>query len=287
MNKLQKYLKAIFGFSNTESRGFIILLFLAILLNLAPYIQSIVRESSYQGPSEEEQQKFLAFKEEVENTLQLKKRPQSFIWDPNKADLEQLLQLGLSNKLAHTILNYRKSGGRFFKKEDLKKVYGFDSVSFERLAPYVKIESRKQLFNNSKSNIEISDLNKVDSLWLRKISGIGSVLSSRIIKYRSALGGFFDKNQLYEVYGLDSIVVEELSEYIFLDKSISLKKVDINTAPYEELRSHPYINSELARKIVTQRSIQGPFKSMNELKLFKLKKPLDQRVFNYLTTTAQ
>ena len=37
------------------------------------------------------------------------------------------------------------------------------------------------------------ELNSVDTLALKQIYGIGSVLSKRIVKYRDLMGGFYDK----------------------------------------------------------------------------------------------
>ncbi|HFA50503.1 MAG TPA: helix-hairpin-helix domain-containing protein, partial [Bacteroidetes bacterium] len=48
-----------------------------------------------------------------------------FKFDPNTATKEELIRLGILPRTANTLLNYRSKGGRFFKKEDLKKVYGF------------------------------------------------------------------------------------------------------------------------------------------------------------------
>jgi len=48
-------------------------------------------------------------------------------------------QLGFSTKQAQSILNYTGKGGRFQKKEDLKKLYVLSPQDYERLAPYVRI----------------------------------------------------------------------------------------------------------------------------------------------------
>ena len=40
------------------------------------------------------------------------------------------------------------------------------------------------------------DLNIADTLTLKKLKGVGSVYSNRIIKYRDLLGGFSNKRQL-------------------------------------------------------------------------------------------
>ncbi len=61
-----------------------------------------------------------------------------------------------------------------------------------------------------------SNLNTASASDLLPINGIGPVLSNRIIKYRDAMGGYTHKDQLYKVYGLDSIVVLRLFDYFYV-----------------------------------------------------------------------
>lgn len=62
-----------------------------------------------------------------------------FLFDPNSAGIDDLILLGLSQRQATTLDNYRKAGGRFRKPEDFRKVYGIDSSLQERLIPYINI----------------------------------------------------------------------------------------------------------------------------------------------------
>ena len=58
--------------------------------------------------------------------------------------------------------------------------------------------------------IEVKDLNTSTAADLTQVRGIGAVFSQRIVKYRKRLQGFDELDQLYEVYGLDSLVVEKV-----------------------------------------------------------------------------
>src|ERR1700759_5682905 len=44
-------------------------------------------------------------------------------FDPNKLDEQGFKQLGLSDKVIHTIINYRTKGGYFKTPQDIKKIY--------------------------------------------------------------------------------------------------------------------------------------------------------------------
>ena len=59
-------------------------------------------------------------------------------------------------------------------------------------------------------SIEVKDLNTSSARDLTQVRGIGEVLSKRIVKYRTRLQGFDELDQLYEVYDLDSLVVEKV-----------------------------------------------------------------------------
>ena len=115
------------------------------------------------------------------------------------------------------------------------------------------------------------DLNRVDSLWLMKIYGIGPVLSKRIIKYRNLLGGFHSMDQLKEVYRLPPEVIETLSKRVFINNSHTpLEKIFINNSEYLQIAAHPYISFDQARAIVAYRKQHGPFNRAEDLKKIHL-----------------
>ena len=60
-------------------------------------------------------------------------------FDPNKADRNLWLQLGVSEKTIQSIANYISKGGRFKKKEDLRKIYTLKPVEYLKLEPYIVI----------------------------------------------------------------------------------------------------------------------------------------------------
>ena len=53
----------------------------------------------------------------------------------NEIDINQWQRLGVSERTARTIRNYLDKGGQFRKKEDLKKIYGFQPEDYTALEP--------------------------------------------------------------------------------------------------------------------------------------------------------
>jgi len=197
-----------------------------------------------------------------------------FDFDPNTASLEDFVKLGLPHFIAQRIVHYREKGGRFKKKEDLAKIYGLRPSDYQRLMPYIQLQNLENVQKKTFSNISIASnkklerpihLNFADTADLKKVNGIGSTLASRIVKYRSKLGGFVNSNQLYEVFGLDSAVVKLALEKFILPNSDGIKTLSINILPADSLSQHPYLDKKAAKILVNYRQHHGKFFSKDDL----------------------
>ncbi len=97
------------------------------------------------------------------------------------------------------------------------------------------------------------ELNRADSASLVKLYGIGGYYASRILEYRSSLGGSFGSvYQLLEIWGMDSVRFEQLLPYIYIDSS-TIRKIDYRNMPLDSLSLHPYIGKFSAKGIVRYR----------------------------------
>jgi len=100
------------------------------------------------------------------------------------------------------------------------------------------------------------DLNKCDSASLVALPGIGPVLSARIIKYRSLIGGYVSVLQLKEVYGLPEETYNLISSRVSAD-SLSVRKIKINECEYKQLIRHPYFQKSDVISILKYRELKG------------------------------
>ena len=105
--------------------------------------------------------------------------------------------------------------------------------------------------------------------------GIGDKYSSRIVRYRNLLGVFYAKEQLLEVYGIDSALFHQISPYILLEDT-ALRKININTCGVKDLAVHPYVSYKLANLIVKYRRHHGNYSSLEQLKSIPL---VDEQLF--------
>ena len=124
---------------------------------------------------------------------------------------------------------------RFEVSSEGKKV--IDTTRFES----VLLSTSTDKTTISNQSFYKRDLNKALVTDLKKIRGIGPVLSERILKYGYSINGFSDMNQLYQVYGLDSIVVDRIKE-AFEIKSDTIIPMNIRLASREELSTLPYLS---------------------------------------------
>lgn len=190
-----------------------------------------------------------------------------FVFNPNTISEEECKRFGMSKKLCSTLINFRNKGGKFYKPEDLKKLYGLSPKLYSELESYILIPNSKHEFKrdtvyptrsfekktNAKTLVEI---NTADSLSIVYLKGIGPGFTKRIIKYRAMLGGFHSVNQLKEIYGMTDSTFILLSSQIKIDEQ-SITKIPINTIDFNSLRKHPYFNFQTAQAIVNFRFKHG------------------------------
>ena len=113
--------------------------------------------------------------------------------------------------------------------------------------------------------IKVKDLNMATAQELKSISGIGDILSVRIVKFRERLGGFLIEDQLIDVYGLEPEVVQRVLERFKIINKPAIEKININTASADEISQLIYLKYSIAERIVEYRKINGTISSFDEL----------------------
>ena len=183
-----------------------------------------------------------------------------FVFDPNTVTFDQLKDLGFKEKVAKTFLKFRERGFVFKQKTDLKKVYGISDIYYSKLEPYILIENKivankSNLVAEQKNTITPAEkqktkieLNSADSLSLTEVNGIGPVFAKRIIKYRSILGGFYNIEQLNEVFGFNDELYQKVKPFVFVESN-SIQKIDLNKDDFKKINKHPYLSYELTKNI--------------------------------------
>ncbi len=291
-----------FGTSSSEFAGFRLLAFTALICWVGLMLANHFSKSPYDSYEKDAMLLDSLLLVMDKNQLKVGTSENRIVYekfDPNTVSEEKLIDLGLTTPLARRLINYRATGAHFSNPNDLLKIYGFPEPLFTQLEPYIIIKPSSKLkkailpvksasVENKIKKVEdplpAFDLNNADTSILKTINGIGSKLSSRIVKYRTSLGGFISKNQLYEIYRLDSGVVEKISKTSIIAKDFQPTKININKATKEQLATHPYINWTQAKLIIAYRNQHGAFLIPNDLvKVYSIDKNWVKKNAPYLT----
>ena len=235
-----------------------------------------------------DKKKQLPTKEKDEKKFVPSRRPTG-PFNPNQIDSTTFLSYGLNKWAVSNIMKYRRKGGHFKSCDDLQKIYGINQDTYEKLIPLCNIptlvkekrephKSTKKQFKKPKP-IRI-EINTATAEELRSIKGIGPVLSERIIKYRDMLGGFCNLDQLKEVYGLESEIIDENASLFHFNDTT--QKVSLNS-DYKTLIRHPYLEKHHVKAILAYRHQHGAFKEKEDIKKILAVPPdLAERMLPYL-----
>ena len=291
-----------FTFNKRERNGVFILL--SIIAGLVLYLNIssnfVSQEKVDFTKFEKEVQEFeLGIEEKREYSKYSEKQPireerlngtenksERFDFNPNNLSEQEWKRLGLTESQIKSIKKYESKGGKFRKKEDVKKMYCIKQEQYESLEPYIQIsspveiartpEKTKSIFQDGKvenasalnvpkvERLNVIELNSADSATLTSIKGIGAFYAKNIIKHRNSLGGFVNKEQLLEIWKFDQEKLRAIEKYIDIDES-KIKKININTCEAADLKS-PYIKWTVANAIVNYRKNHGKYKTVDEIK---------------------
>lgn len=284
------------GYTKKERNGILVLISLIILFLLLPYCYPYLitrKQYDYQ-----EFEKAIASLETMDadsgNGFEKRTgknyypssqkdypRPSSkgelFYFDPNTATVADWKRLGLRDKTIATIQNYLSKGGKFYKKEDIGKIWGLHQDEADRLMPWVQIQQLSKTVYASEKEYEkkeykkptyspaIIDINSADTAAFIALPGIGSKLSQRIIHFRDKLGGFYKVEQIGETFGLPDSTFQKIRPYLKINTT-GARQININTATIDEMKSHPYIRYALANAIVQYRTQHGKYNAVADIK---------------------
>ena len=219
------------------------------------------------------------------------------VFDPNTVDSMTLLHLGFKPWQAKNMLKYRAKGGRYRKKEDMKKLYGMTDSMYIALEPYICIQQDSIVVDSTKVDTvrldslpkwrsikkdTILNLRTADTTELKLIRGIGSYRAKMIVRYREQLGGYVRVEQILEARGMDKVIADSILSHFYID-SVVVNKMPVNKMRPEVLQRHPYLNFEQAKAIYEYRRKHIRIKSAEELKKIKGLSPTDiEKISIYL-----
>lgn len=223
-------------FSSAEKVAVLILI---VIIVLSFGLNSILSRRSNEPVSIPQNDSLIAAFERLQESLEDKKN------EPKSSDYKP----------------YRKSDKRVVNESESvgDSVESNQTNNYSEKPRYIKQEKFTQPGSIS--------LNETDTTEWKKVPGIGSAYSARIVKYRNMLGGYISINQLKEVYGFTEELFEDIAPFIRQDE-IDIDdcvKININQLEFKEILAHPYINFEQAKAILNFRRRTGNITSISQL----------------------
>ena len=291
---LPNWFKQYLSFHKTERRGIIALVILLIGLISFNMYQRYFWKSDWEEIELKYGEQIISFEEETKVLAANKNTPKPWIpkaidyfrFDPNTLDSAGWVALGFSPKQSAAVIKYRNAGAVFRNPEDVKKLFVVDDEKYLELEPFINIKpiadkpkkqwdkpkyEQKPKWEKPKYVPKNIELNTADSATLVEVRGIGPFFARVIIEHRNKLGGYRTKEQVLEVYGMDSAKFAKIESELWVD-SLAVNKIDVNTATLKELLRHPYINFNQAKSIVNYREQHGLFKSVADIQKIHLVK---------------
>ncbi len=204
--------------------------------------------------------------------------------DVNQPDSLSFIQAGMKPWIYTRMRKYQKAGGQISSTEDLKKIYGISeemivkneqNFIFSEKASKSEIKKREQptwqaTSQDAKKIAEAEyalftlDVNTLDSSAWRKLRGIGPAYAKRIVRYRSALGGFVVIEQVAETFGLPDSVYQSILPHLKLIRPH--ERIDLTVVTTERLARHPYISFKEAKVIISYLERHPDMQDATELK---------------------
>ena len=291
--RIPEYIKDFFYFTKGERNGISFLLILIVLAIFLPFIFQNFKEEINTDYSEFEKEikefeKSLTTSKNTRYKNKLNKYIDTrydtidlFYFDPNNTSDESFKKLGLTNKQISTINNYINKGGRFYIKDDFRKIYGIRNYQYLKLKPFILLANKINYKKSGKAENIIEKEEPSDSLfyfdpnttsyenWV--LLGLKESQIKIIKNYINKGGVFYNNNDLKKIYGISEDEYKRLSPYIKIESNPSKIKVEkivyveLNSSTINELIKINGIGNYLAKSIISYRKKLGGFIKKDQL----------------------
>ncbi|MCZ8089487.1 helix-hairpin-helix domain-containing protein [Flavobacterium sp.] len=283
MNANNTFRQTVLSYSKSQRIGII---FLFILIFVCQGIYFFNNFNSTENSPKEKAQ-WLSFQKEMDSLKLLKSnyKPTIYPFNPNFITDFKGYKLGMSVVEIDRLLAFRKQNKFVNSAEEFQQVTKVSDSLLKAISPYFKFPdwvNNKKSFNNSYEKKDFSkpekkfflDINLASQEDLIKVYGIGEGLSKRILEQKEKLGSFVSMEQMNDVWGLSPEVIENLNKSFFVKNTSAIKKMNINSASIKELSQFPYFKYNLAKEIVTYRTMNGDIKieDLTKIKGFPVEK---------------
>ena len=282
MEATNSVIKSILRYSKSQRIGIMLLFGFIILVQGFYFFHDFGdTQNNHSG------QKWLTFQKDIDSVKSRSSKFKSMIYpfNPNFITDFKGYQLGMSLPEIDRLLAYRKQNKFVNSAAEFQSVTKVSDSLLKAISPYFKFPD---WVNNKKSNfqsfaktdfrkpekISIIDINQATKEDLMKVNGIGDKISDRILEQKQKYGAFVSMEQMNDIWGLSPEVVEKLKVSFMVSTTANCKKINVNNASIKELSQFPFFKYQLAKDIVTYRSMNGDIRieDLSKIKGFPVDK---------------
>ncbi|MEP7320718.1 MAG: helix-hairpin-helix domain-containing protein [Saprospiraceae bacterium] len=225
------------------------------------------------------------------------------LFNPNKVTVQELNSFGIPLKTASAWQNYITKGGKFKKPIDVMKIYGMNQTLFNKISPYIQIESTSKEILTSLPDTKtktVIDPNVANYDELIQ-AGFPGKMANTLIHYRGSGKTFTSINDLIKIYGMNDSLLHEVSPYVHFKEPVESSSMilstpvtsvttsfnfDLNKADTAMLKSLPGLGHVFALRIIAYREKLGGYFSVDQLKeVYGLQDSTISRFRSRLTVT--
>jgi len=209
-------------------------------------------------------------------------------FNPNGLPQTEWVRLGLTEAQAASVKRFEEKGGRFYKKEDVKKLYVVSEAFYANIEPFINIPPQNKTVADAKPPAEKNvrekvDINRADSATLAGLYGITPKMAQRMLRVRETFGGFHSLEQVKDLYGFHLPNYEKLSAQAYAGPA-NIRPLNVNYCTFKELLAVPGMNYDAVKTIMNYREKNGSFKKTDDLVALNLAEPgLYVKIAPYLT----
>lgn len=284
MNSGQAY-----RFTAGQRKGLIVLCGLIVCVQLAWFF--IARQDASVEEKSAEEKEWLASQPEID-ALKAKQATKEgykiYPFNPNYITDYKGYALGMSLEQIDKLKAFRNSGKWVNSAADFKAITGVNDSLLAVLSPYFKfpdwVKNKKQfsekeayvyaqndnkaIFSkkeNAKVPVQLIDINTALEEDLIAVRGIGPAFAKKLLRRRSDLGAFVSMDQMEDFAEFSPEAVAGLKKAFKSGEGAGVNKINVNSASLQQLSRFPYFNRDIAKSIITQRSMKGKIHDFDEL----------------------
>ncbi|MFK7834033.1 MAG: ComEA family DNA-binding protein [Winogradskyella sp.] len=267
-----------FQFSNKQRNGIFLLLLIIISLQCIYWFVDFSKDVVLDNNEE-----LNAFRKELDSLRLVEienRKPKIYPFNPNYITDYKGYTLGMSNNEIDRLHQFRATNKWVNSAKEFQNVTRVSDSLLAAISPYFKFpewvtnpKPKSQGYSNvystatkPKTYAQKVDLNTATASQLKKVYGVGEKLSERIIKERNKFkNGFVADIELTEVWGLSPEVIERIKNDFTVKTPRAIKTFNVNTATRDELVTIPYVDYEIAHRIIETRTLRDGFISLEDL----------------------